>query len=492
MLDDAIELIAQHASNARSVVEALDDYCQQDQNGATPFNVAVQTKNRDVIALLAESESAINYCPSLVDDLATPAKYSVAAMFSGTNVEETETYLQQSFGPHICMQRTPLHIACRLGDSETIELLISKKAALDVIDLLGLTPLELCIACGGADAAERFIRSAVDRGRTLAVTKSALQSACPDPEVYDKLLQSGALDSKAKRFAFCLACALLDKDTVSRWLEQDPDLSNSTNDDCNPGLEVCTSRSLSFYNHPNAPRLAAQYLSKQPQSSIHVDNDAIMNAESLEDIASLFDEASAQPSFELPDEERRSQLSRRLELIELLARYGLNSGVARDDIEILETPELLDALSENGFFSTKKATKKKRTKAIRGSRFSWELGGESMLLAQTDPKQPAAKRPFVVRLTHNNVYGPVDGVTLAIRADGNWQTLELVEELLLVDGNDVDRSNLSEPIYDETPWDATYECELQLDSGEHVIAIKLDSDIDGLSGEISDWTVTVT
>lgn len=494
MIEAVNEMIAQHSDSARDAVAGLATYCQQDKKGGTPLNVAVQSQNRDIVELLVESEEAINFYPKIDEDLHAPARYSVNAVFTGTNLEETEQYLHQSFGPRTCLQRTPLHVACRIGDIDAIELLISKNAALDALDLLGLTPLELCILSGEVDATNRFISCCVDGKRKLPIGDTALQAACPDTALYKKLIQHGTLNIKAKRFAFCLACALLDKDAVSGWFAQGLDVGKMTNNHFRPFLEVCTSRSLSFYDHPDAPRLAAQYLETQPAGAggIHIDNDAIMNAESLDDIEALFSEATEQPSYELSAEERQSQLSLRLELIDLLAENGMDAGLARSDLKELEFPELIQALSAKAFFSGRERLKSsKQGKAIRKSRFTWELGSESTLLAETVPKQPTHSKPVIVRLTHNNVYGPVDGVTLSVRSDDEWHPLVLVEELMIVDGDEVDRSSVTEPVYDETPWEATYECELRLDAGKQAIVIRIESDIEGLAGEISDWTVNV-
>ena len=117
MIEAVNELVAQHSGKAREALAELGDYCQQDNNGETPLNVAVQSKNHDIVKLLVESEAAVNFCPKIDDDLLKPARYSVNAIFTGRNIEETEQYLRQSFGPYACLQRTPLHIACRIGES---------------------------------------------------------------------------------------------------------------------------------------------------------------------------------------------------------------------------------------------------------------------------------------------------------------------------------------------------------------------------------------
>ena len=68
--------------------------------------------------------------------------------------------------------------------------------------------------------------------------------------------------------------------------------------------------------------------------------------------------------------------------------------------------------------------------------------------------------------------------------------MKLVEELLSIDGEEVNRSSISEPLYGETHWEGTYECELVFKKGKHSIEIRLVSDEEGLSGVISDWVVT--
>jgi len=153
--------------------------------------------------------------------------------------------------------------------------------------------------------------------------------------------------------------------------------------------------------------------------------------------------------------------------------------------------------------SRKKAAK--TTRAVRKSRWTWELAGESILLAETEPKSLAHGKPVIVRVTHHNVYGPVDAAQLYARVGdpdrptafedldggGEWHRLILVEELLSVDGDEVDRSSLDEAVYGETPWTGTYEWELALSSGKHTIETKVVSEMDGINGVISDWIVRV-
>lgn len=583
------ELIEQHSDEATTAIVQLGNYCVQDKTCRTPLNVAVQSRNLEVIRLLAESQKAINFSPSIDEELLAPVRHSVGAFFSGENVEETESYLLQSFGPHMCFQRTPLHTACRYADPDVIALLISKDANLDAKDIMGLTPLELCLQFGETSAIDRFISCRIEHKGKLGVTELALTQACSDAALYQQLIQLGKLDIKAKRFAFSLACALLDREGVDSLLEQGLDINKTMNDEFSPILEVCTSRSLSLYEHPEAPRLAGQYAAARGTGAIKVSNDDILNAESLGDIEALFSDAFGvvankqveQTSYTLSDEERQSQLSQRLALIDYLFDRGLDAGIAQKnapygfvgDIVSTNSPVLLQALASKGFslgpeqgdedvelhmalrngqyamvdpllqlghqWGTLKreqpdlvqeysdwknqnetdvvkldlaehgqvqADSPRLVKAIRESKWTWELVGESMLLAETDPQILKHNKPAIVRITHDNVYGPVDGVQLFVRigdpdmptafedleGGGEWHAMALVEELLSIDGEEVDRSSVNEPVYGEAPWDGTYECELDFKRGKHSIEIKVVSDIESMTGVISGWTVTVT
>lgn len=74
-----------------------------------------------------------------------------------------------------------------------------------------------------------------------------------------------------------------------------------------------------------------------------------------------------------------------------------------------------------------------------------------------------------------------------LQSGGEWHPMVLVEELLSVDGERVDRWSVREPVYGE----GTYECELIFKRGKRSIEIKVASDIEGMTGVISDWAVAV-
>ncbi len=594
-LEEINALIEQHSDQARDAVARLESSCQQDAKGRTPLNTAIQSGNDEITLLLVKSEEAVNFFPEIDADLLAPVKHTASAMFDGENVEETEKYLIKSFGPHVCWQRTPLHTACRYANAEAIELLIPRNASLTEKDILGLTPLELCVQFGGEDALDRFVASCVAHKRKFPISEVLLKAVSRNPFLYNKLIELGILDAKAKRFAFNLACALLDKDGMDQMLARKLDINKTMTDEFSPLLEVCTSRLLALYEHPEAPRLAGQLAAdgNAESGAIHIDNDVIMNAESLEDLEQLFgdafdeeaDKEAELTSYTLSEAERRAQLEQRLSLIDYLVQQGLDVRIAQDkapygflgEIVSMNAPELLQALINQGFslkpeagekdtevimalskglygmvdpllqlghrwgnikkehpdwvhaysdwkhghptevFTLElpqrkrvqprraKPVKSKPIKAIRKSKWIWQLAGESVLLAETDPKKPKQDNPVVVRVTHSNVYGPVDDIKLFVRigkpdqpttsgdhgSGADWLPMKLVEELLSVDGEEIARASVTEPVYGETPWDATYECELTLSQGKHSIEIKFVSDVEGMSGVISDWILTV-
>lgn len=151
--------------------------------------------------------------------------------------------------------------------------------------------------------------------------------------------------------------------------------------------------------------------------------------------------------------------------------------------------------------------KRIKRKAIQDSENFWQLDGESQLDAITIPARPKAGVPTIVRLTHNNVYGPFENVDFFVRIGNpaeptdpydldsakNWVPARLVEELLYVNGREYLRSEYKKPLKDEASWDGTYEAELTFEKGKHSIEIKI------VSGEpnvlrslvLADWSIRV-
>jgi hypothetical protein len=146
-------------------------------------------------------------------------------------------------------------------------------------------------------------------------------------------------------------------------------------------------------------------------------------------------------------------------------------------------------------------------KVIRDSDTFWQLEGESLLSAVTIPHPPIAGGASLVRLTHSNCYGPIEGVDLFVRvgdpdhptdqddldAAGDWIQARLVEELVTLDDEEMLRSDAHEPFEDETPWEGTYDVELAIPAGRRSIEIKIVSRHPDILGSrvLTGWDVLV-
>lgn len=137
----------------------------------------------------------------------------------------------------------------------------------------------------------------------------------------------------------------------------------------------------------------------------------------------------------------------------------------------------------------------------------WELGGESVIHCEVSPDPPEGGQEATIRLTHSNSYGPVDDVRFSIRLgdlqnptgfqDGDaatdWQPMQLVEEIVWLDGQERHRSDVAGQLdpMDEIVWAGTFESALTFPAGTQRIEIRVDSGGPLQSGVISDWTVDV-
>ncbi|HPF58407.1 MAG TPA: hypothetical protein PK820_06385 [Candidatus Competibacteraceae bacterium] len=137
----------------------------------------------------------------------------------------------------------------------------------------------------------------------------------------------------------------------------------------------------------------------------------------------------------------------------------------------------------------------------------WELSGESVLNAAIIPEKPKSNEATLIRLTHSNSYCPIDGVNFYIRigdpsnptqfndldSHNDWSELKLIEELVLINEEEVLRSEMKAPLAmdEEMPWDATFETKMNIPEGDHLIEIKVVCPSGFMpSGVISDWRVS--
>jgi len=138
-----------------------------------------------------------------------------------------------------------------------------------------------------------------------------------------------------------------------------------------------------------------------------------------------------------------------------------------------------------------------RRPRIRQPETYWELDGESVLTAETEPQPPPANESCTLRLWHSNVYGPRTGVQFEVRArsdhsdtkNENWQHVELVRETVNIDGKDVDLASLDEQPFDETPWVGLFETTVTLHAGSNRIDIRITATDTHANGTLTDWVV---
>jgi hypothetical protein len=141
------------------------------------------------------------------------------------------------------------------------------------------------------------------------------------------------------------------------------------------------------------------------------------------------------------------------------------------------------------------------------TKLSWELGCESTIFCESIPNPPQSGEETLVKITHSNVYGPIDDVEFYLRVGNpdkptgfddldsaaDWVRTELVEEIVMVDDVEMHRSKANEPFgqEEEVPWDGTFEAQIVFPAGKNSIEIKVSSHGMIQSGVISDWVLNV-
>ena len=125
-------------------------------------------------------------------------------------------------------------------------------------------------------------------------------------------------------------------------------------------------------------------------------------------------------------------------------------------------------------------------KAIESSKVAYYLTGESVLKAATIPQPPTAQTPTAVRVTHSNSYGFVDS-DIFVRLGNpksplgaedfdtvpDWRQATLIEDSVWSDASGDWVPRTEENPDEEATWSGTYEAELQIPAGQHLIEIKI-------------------
>ncbi len=495
--------IEAHDGSAVATLSTLADRCLVDERNRSLFDVAIAADNTEVIALLAADSRAVEFAAPID----ARSKDSIRCMVTMTDIEypiaELEKALQQSFGEHLSLGRTPLHTACRQGHADALDTLLGVGANTNVKDVIGLTAPELSFYAYGEQGLNRLLLAAERNNRSaLPVGKRLLRETFTFPDAMERLLAIAKLDVHARRLLFCYRCAWLDIDAVNTMLSDGHDPNKGLTASINPLWEACTSALLWDETIPGGLDMAyhfTKHWGHPGASSVSFDN-ALLN-EDGSNFGQLFAEAERKQKDQIkrvetmtidPDVEQEV-VARRIAMLDVLFNAGADPRLARKKLDFgtfddLNGMQLGDVASRLKHRSRADNRPKKPTPAA--STF-WELAGETCLNAEYWSNEGAG----VLRFILHNVYGPVDGISLSVRQSQGttapqkkWQALKAVRETIDVDGEILRRvTDHAEAIYGETPWEVTYELPLEKGRDANAVWIRLQHDDDALCGELDVW-----
>ena len=500
---DLVQAIETHDMSAIAQIEALSDRCLVDERNRTLFDVAILADNAEVIALLSRDAGALAFHAPLDENIKDPVKHSIAMYGVEAPISKIENYLQNSFGDDLAFERSPLHTACRDGNAGAIETLLAAGADPADKDITGLTAAELALFAHGEAGLRDFLAAFERSGRSdLAVSKGFLGEILAFPETMPPLLRVARLDAGARRLLFCYRCAWLDTEAVRAMLAEGYDPNKGLTTDINPLREVCTSAILWDGATPDGLQTAYHYTKFHGHplaSHVHFDNDLLNEDGSNFD--KLFAEAERRrkamarsvETMTLEAEAERRQIDQRIELLDILVDAGLDIALASKKLDNGFFAELrkmglrrvAERLKQPGGARPRKPAKPAATTG-------WELSGETGLNVEYWPNAGAAG---LIRLVLYDGYGPVDGISLSARlslgkksSNGEWQDLQPVTETLEIDGERVPRAQLQDPVYGETPWEASYEIALKKSDKSNMLWIRIDhAEDEFLRGELDPW-----
>ena len=503
---ELIRKIEANDASAAEAVKALKDRCLVDERNRSLFDVAILADNSEVIGLLASDTSALAFSAPVDQKTEGPLKHAVASIDVEVPISSLETNLEQAFGPDLAYGRTPLHTACRAGNTRAIETLLAAGASSAEKDVTGLTAPEVAFFAHGEKGLRGFLDAFERNGqKAFPVGKRLLEETLAFPGTLDRLLQLGKLDANARRLLFNYRCAWLDLDAVRKMLGEGYDINKGLTSRLNPLWQACTSALLWDAEIPGGLEMSFHYtkhIGHPGASAVSVDN-ALLN-EDGSNFGKLFAQAerarkeliASIEKMSLEPEEERRIVGRRIELLDILFDAGADLGLARkkpdvlatfDDLKRMKLGAIADHIKQRGG-AAKPASKPRKPAATT----FWDLVGETGLNTEYWPEEGEGG---LLRLILHDSYGPVDGVELSVRVSRDkkksgreWQVLKPVNETLLVDEEMVSRAELNEPVYGETPWEAIFEFPLNRKAGSRVLWIRLDHpDNERLRGELDPW-----
>ena len=346
-LGDKIE--ARDASVVRTI-SALTDRCLVDARNRTLFDVAILSDNAEVIALLASDPDAREFSAPADANIKEPIKHTVAMHEVEVPISKLEAHLENSFGEDLAYGRTPLHTACRAGNTSAMETLLAAGAKTNVKDAIGLTAPELAYFAHGEKGLRDFL-AVFERSSQaeLPVGKRLLGETFCFPETMAQLLEVAKLDAFAQRLLFCYRCAWLDIEKVRSMLAEGQDPNKGVTAEFNPLWEACTSAMLWNDAIPGGLEMAFHYtkhMGHPGASAASFDND-LLN-EDGSNFGKLFAEAQRKQKAQIktvkkmtirPDEEREV-IRRRIELLDVLFDAGADVALARKKLDFVTFGDL--------------------------------------------------------------------------------------------------------------------------------------------------------
>ncbi|MGI9203539.1 MAG: hypothetical protein ACR2Q3_05995 [Woeseiaceae bacterium] len=567
-IDALNRLIRTKSPEALAAVQALLSPCVVDSEGQSPLNVAIQFDNAEVTESLLDSGDAVEFAPAVHSAESLRMMKTIYHMEGIDDIDLAERRVLNSTGVPPYWQRTPILQACRYQNRDAIRDLVARRAKLTTKDLVGETPLTLCLRSGGIDLAEHFIRSCINASKPFPFNEEVLKEICSSPKLFDLAIRHGRPNAGAKRFVFNLACATLDQDTVKEMLNNGFDVNSAIAQMTDPVTELVTSRLAWMHEVPGWETLAAGYAHVRGHSattSISIPNDPGPDDLTYGETVALH--------ARLNDSLRRKELnpkfmstaerSLRLQMLGLLIESGLDVAKVEskldfplsEDVVSTNEPDFFVALTDAGFSlgpedeydDMQIATAIRHglfdmvdpleqcghapvnLKTVPGDRLEeyrrwqaasetsarieiqapvhrprsrqpetyWELDGESVLAAETEPQPPLAGESCTLRLSHSNVYGPRTAVQFEVRVrsddsdakNENWQHVPLVSESVNIDGDDIDLASLDEPPFGETPWVGLFETTVTLHEDSNQIDIRITATDTNANGTLTDWVV---
>ncbi len=507
--DDLIKLIHSHDSKALVALQNAADCCQS-AHGQTLFDAAIISDNRSVIDVLVADKKAREFSVPVDDELTTAVNYMVREVDIRYPLDKAEERLRKSFGAGFNLSRTPLLTACRVGNNYAVEALLMAGAKPATKDRLKLTVPEICFYARGPEALETFIEQFRRSGqKPFAANATLVRELLHYPALLAQLKSVAEFGAPVQKLLFCYDCARLDVDAVKKTLVSTFDINKSITANLHPVLEACWSHLFWNDRLPGASYYAYHYTKHAgPAGSHGVHFDSALLKPDGSNFGELMREAQRQrqqlikeaDELSLSEADAADQLEKRCAIIDLMVEAGLDSELAIskldefffDHLKQMPLEGLLQHLCKHKLIPSVEVEEEIYSDA------DWDLVGESVLQAKMFDR---GRDGWTIKLVYSNVYGPVDGVIIKTR-DGDpqcptphdassqhsdWCEQTVQEQWLDVDGDRVPRQSVSEPIYDETPWEAIYHW-TQINKPK-ALEIWVQSPSENINWVLADWEI---